>query len=250
MGKKVKLVLKPGEEWIFVEVPAIVSKELWNECNPAPKAKQQWGKMAKHLFAGLTFCHCGGKMYVKRGKYLCLTCWNKIPAEDLEAIFDEQLKEYLSSKDEIGIHVSDIEKNIQNRKQTQQSLTKDIEKLTSSMNALFDLHEKGEIPTDGFKHRYEPLYEQLKQKESYHIQLQGEIDAMQMHCASTSSVFTEAQVLHSGWNEKSPTERRLIVEDITDRIVIAKEDIEIVLKGIPLTPSSDLMSKWLHHPTV
>ena len=60
--------LKPEKDWIFHEVPPIISEELWDECNAI--LTQQAGKKVKptrkpiQLFGGNTFCHCGGKMYV------------------------------------------------------------------------------------------------------------------------------------------------------------------------------------------
>jgi site-specific DNA recombinase len=60
--------LKPESEWVLQDVEAVVSEDLWNECNAALDAQREKGKRTTrrtlHLFAGLTYCACGPKMYV------------------------------------------------------------------------------------------------------------------------------------------------------------------------------------------
>jgi len=53
-----------------------------------------------HLFAGLTVCHCGGKMYVptRSHKYVCKSCKAKIHKHDLEAVFVDKLKAYYANE--------------------------------------------------------------------------------------------------------------------------------------------------------
>src|ERR1035437_7596489 len=92
----------------------IVTEELWNECTAIlgvlrGKGKRK-SKRAVHLFAGLTYCGCGEKMYVftsSATKYLCQSCRNKIPIADLEAVFQEQLKNFFFSPDEIASHLEE-----------------------------------------------------------------------------------------------------------------------------------------------
>ena len=85
--------LKPESEWVLREVEAIVPEDLWSECNAVLGAQREKGKRTTrrtlHLFAGLTYCACGPKMYVLSSspKYTCQKCRNKIPKDDLEAVF-------------------------------------------------------------------------------------------------------------------------------------------------------------------
>ena len=91
-GEDGRYELKPREEWVWSEVEAIVSAELWEECN-ALLAERKRGKKptkkVRHLFAGLVLCDdCGHKMYVSSNspKCICGKCRRKLPTEDLEMI--------------------------------------------------------------------------------------------------------------------------------------------------------------------
>jgi hypothetical protein len=82
-----------------VQVQPIVSEELWKECNvflDSNDLGRRRGRQAIHLFAGFVLCHCGRRMYVRTHShdYRCSACANRIAADDLEAIFVEQIKDY------------------------------------------------------------------------------------------------------------------------------------------------------------
>src|SRR3989344_3693482 len=101
-----KLIIKPDSEWVLTPVEPIVSEALWNECNDTLKARRAdkpLGPKPVHLFAGLLYCGCGQKMYVfsRSPKYICPKCRNKIPMEDIEAIFRDELQGFFVSKEKI-----------------------------------------------------------------------------------------------------------------------------------------------------
>lgn len=75
-------------------VEPVVSEELWQRANNF--LGQKATKPPVHLFAGFTFCECGGKMLVPSNleKYVCPECRHKIPVEDLEEIFVSQLGKF------------------------------------------------------------------------------------------------------------------------------------------------------------
>ncbi|HEY1046300.1 MAG TPA: recombinase family protein [Bacteroidia bacterium] len=241
--------IKPQESWVLTEAPAIISEDIWQKCNDildeiALKNRRPT-KVVTHLFGGLTLCSCGGKMYVKSNnkKYVCQKCQNKIVTDDLEEIFYTELKTYLESESEISKYTSDIQNLTIDKKNLLIGLRNDISGINQKLQNLLDLHEKDEIPTEGFKAHYMPLFTQLGQKESYLAQVEGEIDALEMQSRSTDSVFSEAKELHSDWKNKSRNEKRAIIEDITESILIGNEDIEITLKGVPRNLSSELVAK-------
>ena len=78
-------------------VEAIVSDELWEECNGLlgeVGLGARRGRPAHHIFAGLVVCECGRRMYIPSHShnYRCSDCGNRILAHDLEAIFVDELK--------------------------------------------------------------------------------------------------------------------------------------------------------------
>lgn len=95
LGDKKHWKVKPVHEWIVNRVEPIVSPELWERCNALLEARKTKGerpaKRGKNAFTGLVLCSCGKKMYVpfNTPKWVCYSCWNKIPAVDLEEAFRE-----------------------------------------------------------------------------------------------------------------------------------------------------------------
>ena len=79
-----------------IELEPIVSIALWEQVNTMLNRKKQPLKKTVNLFAGIVFCQCGGKMSVPSNspKYICENCRHKIGTDDLEVIFQEQLKQF------------------------------------------------------------------------------------------------------------------------------------------------------------
>jgi hypothetical protein len=75
-----------------IVIEPIISKEVWQRANTILEGKKPTRKTI-HLFAGLAFCDCGGRMIVPSNaeKYVCIDCRHKIPCEDLDAIFQSRL---------------------------------------------------------------------------------------------------------------------------------------------------------------
>ena len=74
-----------------------------------------------------------------------------------------------------------------------------------------------------------PIEAKLEQIEENIPELQAEIDFLKIQYLSSNQVLHEAKDLYSRWPQLTPEEKRKIVESITERIVVGKEDVTINL---------------------
>lgn len=233
--------LKPESEWVLHEIEAIISEDLWNEVNAILDVQQEKGKrparQVVHLFAGLTYCGCGQKMYVPSNtpKYVCYDCRNKIPVVDLEGVFHEQIKNFFFSRAEIAYHLSQANAVIHEKEELLLVLDKEQKKLTGEMDKLYELYQGGAIDKAGFGRKYHPLAERQQQLEDEIPKAQAELDVLKISHLSQEEIIAGARDLYSRWPELPHEEKRRIVEAITDRIVIRGDEVEINLFYAPPT---------------
>jgi site-specific DNA recombinase len=196
-------------------------------------------KRAVHLFAGLTYCSCGGKMYDYTSsptKYLCQECRNKIPIADLEAVFHEQLKNFFFSPNEIASHLEEANEAIRQKAELLTSREAERAKLQGEIDKLHALYQAGAIDSAGFGTKYHPMAERLRQIDEELPALQAELDVMKISELSREEVIVGAQDLYTRWTSLPFEERRRVVETITDRIVISDGEVEIQLSYAPPIP--------------
>lgn len=236
--------LKPETEWVLQEVEAIVSEDVWSECNAFLDAQREKGKRTTqrtlHLFAGLTFCVCGPKMYVasKSPKYTCQQCRNKIPKDDLEAVFIEQIKHFSISPDEISAHLERANGVIHSQAELLGALEAERQKLVGEIDRLHDLYQSGMIDKHGFGAKYHPWAARLRQLDDEIPAIQAQLDVMKIGQLSEEEVFMGAKDLYERWPGLPVEERRRIVEAITEKIVVGHDEVEINLYYAPPAPPS------------
>ncbi len=231
---------KPEAEWVHHEVEAIVTEDLWEACNRVLSGRQTGKKPARqvrHLFAGVTFCLCGKKMYVPSNtpKYVCQACRRKIPTDDLEAIFAEELRSFFFSPEEVQAQLLASESEITEKEELLRTLDAEAAKNRSSIDRLYDLYQSGGIDKQGFAERYTPLLQRKEQLDTELPALQAEIDVMKMNALSHAEIVSGAQDLYSRWPSLGDDEKRRIVEAITERIDVGDGEVEISLYYAPST---------------
>lgn len=237
---------KPESDWVYINVEPLVSEELWNFCNQSlGKVGHRNGqptKRAVHLFAGLAFCACGNKMYVPANspKYVCNKCRMKIPAEDLEAIFFEQLKSFLVSPKDIDRFLGRAQETMTEKETLLETRKKEAERIRQETDRTYRLYLDKEISGDAFGRFFRPIEERQKQLEEELPKLQAEIDFLKVSSFSTDQVMNDANYLQDAWPRLEQQEKRKIVECITNKIVISKAEIAIDLCYLP---SSKELSK-------
>lgn len=134
---------KPEDEWVFSEVEAIVDPALWDECNALlDERKRKWqrrpARKPRHLFTGLVHCHCGGRMYVPSNspKYICHVCRHKIPTDDLEQVFEAELKNFVFSPEDIAAHLERADEEIAHKEELLSALDRERDKLRTESDKL------------------------------------------------------------------------------------------------------------------
>lgn len=239
LGEKKHWVVKPKDQWVWIDVTPIVSEELWDQCNAIleerRKRGERPGRRPVYLFTGLTWCECGQKMYVPSTtpKYVCYRCRNKVPIVDLERVFHEQLKGFFLSPEEISRYLEENDKTIQEKGELVTTITGERAGLKAEMDRLYRLYAEGGLTVEGFKSRNQPLEDREKQLSDEVPRLQAEVDFMRIQLLSSSQIVAEAQDLFARWPELEFEEKRKIVENIVERIVVGKGDISLELCYVP-----------------
>jgi site-specific DNA recombinase len=166
-------------------------------------------------------------------KYICNACRNKIPIGDLEAIYREQLAGFLLSPQEIAAH---REAELEAQREKERLLAgaeTDLAELDAEEKRILQLYYADRISMDDFGRMHRPLSERRKQLIEELPRLQAELDVLRIGLVSSEEALQEARDLSARWADLEREEKRQIVEAITDRTVVGKEDVEIVLLQLP-----------------
>ncbi|MGA2585671.1 MAG: recombinase family protein [Candidatus Aminicenantales bacterium] len=251
-----KRVIKSESEWVYNRIEPIVSEELWDQCNTIldeqEKKNKRPARKSPQLFTGFVFCNCDYKMYVPSNspKYICYKCRNKIGTTDLEEIFHHQLKTFFFSPTEITNYLSQADQVIKEKENLLKTLRDERKKTEQDMDKIYRAYTNEEITMEGFGRHYRPLEERLKQIDNQIPEVQGEIDFLKIQYLSSDQIFTEAKDLYSRWPQLTSEEKRKIIENITEKIVIGKEDVTINLTYLPsslelmTTEQRNLRDSW------
>jgi site-specific DNA recombinase len=237
--------LKPQDQWVTSAVEPVVSEEVWQEANDFISARrsrrERAPRQAVQLFGGLTFCHCGQKMYVKSNtpKYVCTRkgCGNKAPQAELDRVFQIELARFADSADAVEACLADAEGHVREKVDLLDALAREEERLRAEGEKLYRLYLADELTPRGFGERHRPIEERLLALEEEIPRLQGEIDFLKIQHLSREEVAHEAAALAAAWDDLSQEERRAIVQTIVTRVTVTKDEIEITLAYLPRTPS-------------
>ena len=243
--------IKPENEWVYTNCPAIVTEELWDQCNAI--INDQLAKIVKpgpkavHLLSGYVTCSCTKKMYVyhkdKTPHYRCKVCNTKIEVADLDEIYHEQLKDFLLTETDLSDYMNQSDSRLQEKQKLLTNTQSDVERMRKQIKELVDLRLKGELNTETLAPLLKPLEIQVKQLEEQLPELEAEVDFLKIEYLSSETVLGGAKDLYNNWIAMPFDEKRSIVELITNSITIDKSDINIVLSYFPTTPPSQNAGK-------
>ncbi len=236
---------KPESDWVWIQVEPIVSEELWEQVNAIlrdqRKSRKKMAKKPRHLFAGVTRCHCGRKMYVPSNtpKYVCSGCRNKISTVDLEAVFEEQLKDFFLSPEQMAAYLDQADGMIREKEELLQGLEREKKSVEAQREKIYRAYVDDRLTPEAFGDLYRPLDERVRQLDEEIPRLQGEVDFLRIQYLSSDEILTEAQSLYSRWGDLSLEEKHQIVENLVQEIVIGTDEVTIELSYLPPDPNPD-----------
>ncbi len=240
-------VQKPEAEWIWVPCPAIVSEELWEQCNALllgrRASRKPVAKRAVYVFAGYAYCACGEKMYVRSNtpKYVCKACHTKIPIVDLDNLFRDELREFTFSPEAIAAWLAQGAEVLAGREELLSALFRERERLTKEADKLYRLYQEDALSVDGFREKHRPLEERLAALGGEIARLQGEIDFLKIRNVMEEDIVSQTRDLADKWQTMDIPEKRRVVESLLKRITIHKDIVDIDLANLP--PLSEMMAK-------
>lgn len=177
-------------------------------------------------------------VFTRSPKYICPKCRNKIPVEDLEGIFREQLRGFLVSKAQIEARLAEADAVLQGIESRLQAHEQQRKRVQGEMKRVYDLYMAEQVSVDGFGKLYGPLEEQEKMLSEELPRLQGERDALRANRNSADDILEEASTLHESWPTLAEDHKRSVLESITERVVVGTDSVDITLCAIPTYLSS------------
>ncbi|MEZ0389357.1 MAG: recombinase family protein [Verrucomicrobium sp.] len=225
--------IKPENEWGKVDCEPLVPLETWNQVNQLieeqSKGRKRPGPPPVHVFGHLTRCACGTKMYVRTGtpRYFCRKCLNKIPMDDLEAIFLEESKAFFADASRVSRCLSEAQKGLAEKEEALGAHEREIAKVREEMGRTHRLYLDGSVTSQGFGDFYKPAEQRLNQLLSELPRLQAEVDLLKVNKLSTDDVVSEATTLYDRWPKMGTDEKRKIAEALVEKIVIGDREVTI-----------------------
>ena len=250
--------LKPQSEWLFLPCPKIVDEERWEAVNSIIREQQKGHPSAQplnkrvHLFTGYLFCAEGHKLSIKSKsyRYTCKHCKYGIHKDDIESIFLTRLKKFLVNDDELSEYniTSNNEKLI---KQGEiEFAQKEFEKIEAKLNRLVELNIANELPTKGFKKHYDPLFEQKEQLQLTIQDLESQLKYIEDAQSSFKFIANKSLDFYERWDTLERSEKRYVIESITNRIDFDNKTINFNLKQIAPLSSLELTANGSHRGTI
>lgn len=239
LGEKKHWKLKPKEEWVEVKCPQIVSEDLWNECNALLTAQHTKravkGPKASHLLSGFIYCDCGSKMYVytESPTYKCKKCKRKIEAADIDTVYHEQLKSFFLTNGTQDSLFNTAQQKIKEKEDLLKLLQTEYDKLYKQVEIQTNLRVNGELSKEDFAKFYKPSEQRLRQIEKQLPEIEAEIDFQKIQALSLDVVIEDGKDLYNRWTTLPFEEKRSIIEEITNTIVIHSDSIDISLAYLP-----------------
>ena len=118
----------------------------------------------------------------------------------------------------------------------------ELQKTKKEIQRTYDLYQQEKLDAEAFSRFYTPLEERRKQLEAELPRLEAEVDILKVNNLSAEEIAKQASSLYDHWQTMEPERKREIVEVITDKIIIGKDEINITFSYSP--SCKDMANRW------
>ncbi len=101
------------------------------------------------------------------------------------------------------------------------------------MDELLSMRLSGELSKEIFPAHYKPLKKQYHQLDKQLPEFEAELDFLKIQALPSNMILEEANNLYKGWSMLEYEQKRSIMETITEKITIGKQDITVALTYLP-----------------
>jgi len=234
---------KPQEEWEILKVEPIVNENQWEQANQILNdiTREYYRKAKpprKYLLSGYVYCEkCKTKMYGKTyghypSIYLCVSCRRKIECEVLDKIFVDELKTYKFNPQDLVLPVEE-DSNIDNLEKKIKRLKQEENKTECLIDSLLELRTKGMIDDNTFSIRIKKYEAKRNQLALTKAKVEGELGFLNIKRNSEYYVLDKMKTFASMFPYMTFEERRAVVEEIIDKIVMSDNEIQFHMYYLP-----------------
>ncbi len=251
-GNKKSWELKPETDWVFTDVPPLISEEAWDKVQNMLFASERRYNVQKsvpkkgsYLFSGLVICDCGQKMYVspysgmKTPRYICRSCTRKINEDAIEAAFLDLVQNINIHPEELEGEIN-LENKIVDKTDRLEILRKEFKSINQKIDMLFELYGEGRIVKDLFTSRVEPLSVRRELVDNEIPRLQAEIDFYKTEQISREYVIDRIKSLSSIWNDLSYGAKQELLSELIEKIDVGDDCLNFVLRNVPELDASTM----------
>ncbi len=262
-------VIRPKEEWIPIEVPAIIDQETWDQAREQLQRNKERAprnnKKHDYLLKGLLVCgRCQLRMHghggdpVKRNRrYLCsqkeshhagAKCLNRtVLADTIEELVWQAVSELLRTPQ---VLIEQYNRRHESgygtpEQQEQQRLKRRLVKLEREGQRLIDAYQSGVIELDELKERRERIAEECRRLEGRASSLEQQRQGQQRQAALATTVEEFCRNISAALDNPSFETKQKILRLVVERVEFVED--QITIKHV--IPISDVRLQRDQHST-
>lgn len=262
--KKSSRRIKPREEWFFIPVPPIITKELFDRVQEQLKANSELSgrnKKNQYLLSGKIFCVCGNKRFgecshgnEKHVYYRCSnrlnnfplgrTCMEKVVhATTVDNLIWQKVKDLMTSPELLNQQIErwQHDKKIKSESSNPdiESMENEIEKLGKEQDRYTKAYGMGVLSIEKLKEYATSIRNKIENIENLITKCKETRQQINTVLPTKEELFQFTQKVLIAFNNPSFEMKRAVIFTVVSSVICSKESMQVV-GHIPLTTISTL----------